>query len=283
MSKRAGILGFPLRHTISPIFQQAAFDHLGLDVRYLVWETPPAKLAARVRELAAPDVVGFNVTVPHKEAICPLLDGLADEAMRVGAVNTVVHREGHLIGDNTDTYGFLQALVQHGLNLRSKQVLLLGAGGAARAVLAVLAREGVASVVIANRTLARARELAEGLKGRLTNVLTCPLEGEALALHASRADLIVNCTSMGMRHGSAESETPLAAEMIPSSALVYDLVYNPPETPLLRAAMRAGASTLGGLPMLVYQGARSFELWTGQKAPVEVMFRAAQRALTTGS
>jgi shikimate dehydrogenase len=225
-------------------------------------------------------VVGFNVTVPHKEAVCPLLDEVTKSAASIGAVNTVVNRGGRLAGYNTDAEGFLRALKEEGaFQARGKRALLLGAGGSARAVAFALAQEGAEVLTIANRTLERAQALAQAVKPLLPEVYILPLVGGVLAREAARSHLIVNCTALGMRGGPAEGESPLTAAQIPPTCLVYDLVYNPAVTPLLQEAARAGAQTLGGLPMLVYQGAESFRLWTGREPPLEVMFRAARSAL----
>ena len=208
-------------------------------------------------------MLGANVTVPHKEAVFPLLDSVSEEARLIGAVNTIHNRDGALEGHNTDARGFLSALrEQAGFEPRGRTALILGAGGSAKAVAVALAGEGVASVAIANRTVERAEALAE-----LVRTLDVPVQAVALSSaalrEAGKCDLIVNCTSLGMTGGPGPAETPLAAELIPPDALVCDLVYNPRETRLLREAAAAGAKTLGGLPMLVYQGAAAFELWTG--------------------
>lgn len=277
-TRRAGIIGYPLGHSVSPAFQQAAFDHHGLDVRFEVWETPPDALREVVTGLRAPDALGASVTVPHKAAVIPLLDRLSEPARRVGAVNLIVNRDGLLEGHNTDTTGFLRALREDGaFDPAGKRVLLLGSGGAARAVAHILLDQGVATLTIANRTPERARQLATDLgDGAALSVVS--LEPSELAVDGGW-HLIVNCTTLGMRHSDGEKRSPIPSASIPSGALVYDLVYNPQETPLLREAKRAGARTLGGLPMLIYQGAEAFQLWTGKEAPLTVMFQAARRAL----
>ena len=287
MSLRLGILGYPLGHSASPAFQQAALDHLGLDARYEAWEVAPEGLAERVRQLRGPDLLGFSVTVPHKETVMPLLDEVDDAARAIGAVNTVVCRDGRLLGANTDLEGFLWALREDGAYApRGGRALVLGAGGAARAVAYALLMEGAASVAIANRSLARARILAEELGARFpARVRALSMDVEVLAplLGADASvHLLVNCTSLGMAHGPDPDASPVPADLIPGTALVYDLVYNPQETPLLAAARRAGARTLGGLPMLVYQGAAAFRMWTGRDAPIDVMMRAASAALAGG-
>jgi len=275
-----GIIGYPLGHSISPAFQQAAFDHYGMDARYLVWETPLDGLTQRIQSLRAPSVLGANVTVPHKEAVRSSLDSLSEAAGRTGAVNTIVNRNGLLEGHNTDVPGFLRALKEDsGFDPRGKRVLLLGAGGAARAAAYALADAGVASLTIANRTAERAQRLIQVLGiGAIAKAI--PMERDALASDHGW-DLIINTTTLGMWHSPGEGQSPLPASLIPPRALVYDLVYNPPDTPLLLEARKAGARTLGGLPMLVYQGAEAFQLWTGKEAPLKVMFEAARRALAS--
>ena len=278
MTNTVGIIGYPLGHSISPAFQQAAFDFYGMDARYVAWETPPEDLARRIASLQATDILGAGVTVPHKEAVLPYMGRLGEAAQRTGAVNTIINRDGILEGHNTDGAGFLKGLKDDGdFDPTGKRALLLGAGGAARAVAYALVGAGVASLAIANRTAERAHRLVE-LVGAGTTSEVVALANDALRGQEGW-DLIVNCTTLGMRHGTAEDKSPLPADLIPSRALVYDLVYNPQETPLLRDARKAGARTLGGLPMLVYQGAEAFQLWTGREAPLDVMFEAARKAL----
>jgi len=277
--KIAGIIGYPLAHSVSPAMHQAAFDALGLRMRYERWETPPEHLEWRVAALRGQETLGASVTVPHKERVIPLVDELDELARRTGAVNTIVNRRRRLAGYNTDVPGFLRALTEDGgTDPRGKRVLLLGAGGAARAVGVALLQSGVGAIAVSNRTPARAEALVVALRGS-------GLAGAASLLPVAwgsvppETALIVNATTMGMRHGPAEGKSPLAAGRIPAACLVCDLVYNPEETPLLRFARAAGARCLSGLPMLVYQGAIAFELWTGRRPPIEVMLRAAREAL----
>ena len=280
MTSTFGIIGYPLGHSISPVFQQAALDFHGIDGRYVVWETPPEDLPERMRALRATEILGANVTVPHKEAVVPYLNRLSDAAQATGAVNTIVNWNGELEGHNTDIVGFLRALKEDGdFNPSGKRALVLGAGGAARAVTYGLINAGVAFLTIANRMVEMnmAHRLVAALGGGAA-LEAIPLEDAALALRDG-CDLIVNCTTLGMRHSPGESESPLPADLIPGNALVYDVVYNPETTPLLMEAAKAGARTQGGLPMLVYQGAESFRLWTGFDSPVEVMLEAARQAL----
>lgn len=267
MTRVVALLGWPLGHSVSAAFQQAAFDRCGLDARYEPWETRPEALAERVAALRAPKVLGGNVTIPHKEPVVNLLDEVDPEAGRIGAVNTIVRQRGRLLGYNTDAVGFLQALREAGFDPQGRRALVVGAGGAARAVVATLLDAG-AAVTVANRSPARAQALAAHF-----GVSVAPSAEEA----AQGAELIVNCTPVGMKGGP--EGLPLDLERVRPGAFVYDLVANPPQTPLLAAARARGCRTLGGLPMLVYQGAASFRLWTGREPPVEVMMAAARRAL----
>jgi shikimate dehydrogenase len=292
-TKYVGLIGYPLRHSISPAFQQAAFDYWALNVRYVIWEAEPPKVSEVVESIRRPDNLGANVTVPYKETVLPLLDALDPLAREVGAVNTIVRQGGRLVGYNTDVVGFIRALSQDGgFDPWGKRVVLLGAGGVARAASFALVRAGVRSLVITDIVAERAQGLASDLERNVAEGQGSALEVRALLRHPGAGmgeteleealadcDLLVNCTPVGMKHSATEGQSPLEAELIPRRALVYDLVYNPVETPLLAAAKRMGALTLGGLSMLVYQGAASFELWTGYEAPLDIMFRAARRAL----
>ena len=290
MSMRIAVIGYPIGHSISPMFQQAALDHYSLDARYQAWEIAPQDLAEFMQGLRGPDTLGISVTVPHKEAVISHLDRIDEWARIAGAVNAVVCLDRELAGYNTDGLGFIRALEQDArFAPEGCNTLIMGAGGSAKAVALALAGRGAAAITIANRTLERAEDLAKllvqqravGAEKGLLKVETASLSSNdyAFARAVSESDLIVNCTTLGMKRGPGEGRSPISSDMIPARALVYDLVYNPPETPLLREASRAGAATLGGLPMLVYQGAASFELWTGRAAPVEVMMDAGKAAL----
>ena len=280
MNTSLGIIGYPISHSISPRFQQAALDFCGIDAEYRAYPVAPEDVGRFVAGLRQPGILGINVTVPHKEAVIPFLDEIDDWATEAGAVNTIVNRQGRLTGHNTDGYGFLRALQQGGsFQPRGRRTLILGAGGAARGVVLALAREGVGHLTIANRTPERAESLAQLARGRGITAQAIPLSGADLTEAAASAELIVNCTTIGMTHGPGAADSPLPRQAIPVTALVYDLVYNPLETRLLRDAAQIGAATLGGIQMLVYQGAASFELWHEQPAPVAVMLEAATRAM----
>jgi len=270
MTLRIGLIGFPVEHSLSPVFQQVALDTLGIPARYELWPTPPAELPQRIASLRAPGTVGANVTVPHKEAVAELVDELAPRARRVGAVNTVIVRGQRLIGDNTDVPGFLFPLRERQLPLADLRVTLLGAGGAARAVIVALLDQGCHRLTIANRTPERARQLvAEFGIGHALSL------GPELLTVLGETDLLVNATSLGW-DGRA-SPIPLDwLEQLPPHALVYDLTYR--ETPLLATARQLGRAALDGLEMLVAQGAESFRLWFEREPPFDLMLRAAQEA-----
>jgi shikimate 5-dehydrogenase len=286
MTNFIGLIGYPIKHSISPYFQQAALDYYQLDIRYEAWETKPEELELTLARIKEPQNLGANVTIPYKEAVLPLLDEVDNLASVIGAANTIVKREGKLLGFNTDAYGFIQGLRQQGhFEPEGKRVGILGAGGAARAVSLALMRERASSLIVINRTLARAEALVDSLKryasdvGLEVEIAALPWQSSTWRKTFDRCHLVVNCTSIGTRYGFQEGQSPLSVDVIPRSILVYDLVYNPCPTPLLQLAQRAGANILSGLAMLVYQGAASFELWTGRKAPVDIMLSKAREAL----
>jgi len=287
MTQYIGIIGYPLKHSLSPDFQQAALDYCRLDIQYQVWETEAHGLPSAINRLRQVENLGANVTVPYKETVRPLIDEADDLASIIGAVNTIVNRDGKLVGSNTDAEGFLKALHENAkFQPQNKRVVVLGAGGAARAVGFALLQGHVTSLAIANRTLERAQSLAQSLSdyavynGIDAETVALPWQNPKLVEAVRHCQLLVNCTTFGMRHSPEEDQSPLATGSIPKDALVYDLVYNPSETPLLRTAKEAGASVLGGLPMLVYQGAASFKLWTGREAPLDIMLASAKQALS---
>ncbi len=276
MPTYVGIMGWPVAHSRSPAMHNAAFEALGMDWEYLFLPVAPAHVDDAVRGLRALGFAGANVTVPHKQAVMSALDRVTVEARAIGAVNTIVNRDGVLEGHNTDAIGFLRALREGGFEPRDCRAVVLGAGGAARAIVyALLAAR--ATVTVANRTLSRARRLADELGALFrAHVSTIPLNAvQALEAALARADLLVNATSVGMApHADA---CPLPEEVaIPPSLTLYETVYTPRETALVARARRAGATTIDGLGMLLHQGAVAFELWTGTPPPLDVMRRALE-------
>ena len=289
--KSIGLIGYPLKHSLSPYFQQAALDYYQLGIRYENWETSPENLESAVAKLKEAQNLGANVTVPYKEAVLPLLDEIDHTASLIGAVNTISKKDNRLLGFNTDARGFIEALYKEGhFEPEGKQVVILGAGGAARAVSFALVRKKISSLIIINRTSERAKALADSLKsyirdsslrseGSETKVIALLWQSLSSQETFEHCELVVNCTTIGMRYSFQEGQSPLSIEVIPKGILVYDLVYNPWPTPLLQLARKAGANILGGLAMLVYQGAASFELWMGREAPLDIMFRKAEETL----
>lgn len=280
MTRVAALLGHPVAHSISPAFQQAAFDACGIDARFEAWDVPPAELAIAVERLRSGDALGANVTVPHKVEAMRLVDRPDAIAEQVGAINVIVNDGGLLRATNTDVYGIRKALEAAGATIAGARVLLIGAGGAARAVIVAMRQAGAERVTIANRTPDRAATLAD-LGGEDLDLRFAPLDpADATYRGAARtAQIIVQSTSLGMRHGPDESASPLPAEWIQPGQVAFDLVYVPEETPFLRDARAAGAHPVGGLDMLIHQGAEAFRLWTGTAAPLDVMYGAARTAL----
>lgn len=285
-ASRVVLLAHPAGHSISPAMQNAAFEALGLNVEYRALDVPPDALAAAVERLRDAPYLGANVSVPHKQAVALLVDELTPEARAIGAVNTVVRSGPRLLGHNTDGHGFLRALSElDSVPRPGERCVVLGAGGAARAVVWALAGAGARVGVFARnpeRTGKLVGSLARALEqARLDPGLVRALPDAVSALGEAR--LLVNGTSVGMSGGPDETGLPLLLpadlERLRDDAAVVDLVYRPAETPLLRAAAARGLKRQNGLPMLIWQGALALEAWTGQAAPVRRMRAAAERAL----
>ena len=271
-----GIMGYPIGHSLSPLMHTLAFRHHGLDAVYVPFSVAPDNLAKAVAGAMALGVAGFNVTIPHKEAIMACLDEVTDEARAIGAVNTVHVQDGRTTGHNTDGAGFLQPLQNLGTPLNQLSVCVLGAGGAARALAAALLNAGCPQLIIANRTHARSERLAVDLQKRFVaaEVRAVPMSDAADAAQQSR--LLVNATSLGMHAGD---EPLLPSHCFGPEQIVYDIVYRPLNTPFLLDARAAGATTIGGLDMLLGQGAAAFTIWTGLAFPLEAVRPALEARL----
>lgn len=304
--QRVGLIGDPVTHSFSPRLQQAAFDALGISARYELWQTSADALATRVASLLHPQYLGANVTIPHKEAVLSLLDIVDPLASRIGAVNTIVHRNEYLYGYNTDAAGLLNALADYGIGTRDENghvslkgytVVLLGAGGAARCAAFAVVGASVTRLIIVNRSLERAQKLANDVgtqsmvstlspftpsSAAETTQVFCLNDTEFLIPHPN--SIIINATSLGMHSthnmgttgedGKAENESPLSSEVLArfaSNTFVLDMVYNPVQTRLLIQARALGLCAINGLPILLHQGALAFTLWTGQPAPLDIM------------
>jgi len=273
-----GIIGNPVRSSLSPAMHQAALRRLGLDARYQAFEIKPGQVRDVLRALSPLGFWGINVTIPYKEKVLPLLDEIDTEATAIGAVNTVVVRDGRLRGHNTDAAGFRMALEREGrTDLHDAAVLVVGAGGAARAVAFACLGHGCGSLLIANRTPARAKSLRRALLASFprADIAAIPTAGPAWAHQAAACEVIVNTTPLGSR---PEDPLPVSPAGLRRGQTVMDIVYRPRRTPLLSAAAAAGARAVGGLPMLLYQASLAFTLWTGREAPLAAMRRALSSA-----
>ena len=271
------ILGHPLKHTRSPLMHNAAFADLGLDYVYIPVEVKPEGVSAIIRALRATENFGgANITVPHKVQVMGCLDGWSPEADSIGAVNTLYKKGEQLWGENTDGRGFVASLREEAeFEPKGKRVMILGAGGAARAVTQALVRDGAERVYLVNRTLRKAEEVASFFGGKSGSSCLVPIGfGDPLfGARLQECHLLVNSTSVGL----SRNDSPLFDyRLLPSTLLVYDLIYDPELTPLLRTAQERGCSTFNGLGMLVYQGAFSFEIWTQRPPPVEKMREAVK-------
>jgi shikimate dehydrogenase len=280
MRKSVALIGYPLGHTLSPAMQNAAFKKLGLSFEYAPFEVAPKDLAKALKGFRGPRFAGFNVTIPHKEAVIPLLDEITPVAKVIGAVNTVVNREGRLVGYNTDGAGFIDSLKEDAkVDPKGKKVIVLGAGGASRAVSVMLAEAKASEITLSDIQEDKAHDLAKYIEDYFDVICTSvKTNSQVLQDKIRTADILVNTTPIGMHPKTNHS--PLGEKMkLPSSLLVYDLVYNPSETKLLATAKAAGCKTCSGLGMLVRQGALAFTLWTGEEAPVDTMRQAAEEKL----
>ncbi|MGI5916546.1 MAG: shikimate dehydrogenase [Anaerolineae bacterium] len=274
----AGVIGWPIAHSVSPPMHNAAFRALGLDWCYVPYAVPPERLTQAVAGFRGLGLRGLNATVPHKQALLALVDELTPAARAIGAVNTLRMVHDILVGHNTDAAGFIRALREAGFEPEGCRALVLGAGGAARAVVYALAEQD-ARITVLNRTVERAQSLAADMAGIAREPLdAAALDADTLADLALEATLIVNATSLGMHPATENSPWPEEVPY-PTGAFCYDLIYNPRETRLMRRAREVGARAVDGLGMLIHQGAEAFEWWTGVAAPIHVMRAACEAVL----
>ena len=272
-----GILGDPIEHTMSPVMHNTAFKNKGVDYVYLAFRVKKEELGKAIEGMRALNIRGLNITIPHKVTVIQFLDELDHLAAKIGAINTIVNSNGVLKGYNTDATGFLQALRERGIEPKGKRVVILGAGGASRAISFILAERG-SSLVILNRTWDKAKVCADRISEIFQSEATAlKLNRENLATALSEADILVNATSVGTSPDT--NETPVTSNLLKPSLIVFDIVYNPIKTRLQREAEVAGATVISGLDMLVWQGALAFEKWVGLEAPVELMREEVIRVL----
>ena len=276
-TKIVGIIGDPIKHSRSPLIHNAAIAALGLDYVYVPFHVQPDSLGAAIEGFKATNVGGINVTIPHKQNAMSYLDEISREATLIGAVNTLIFKEGVIIGENTDAPGFLQAMQEDGLDVpQGGAAVVIGAGGSARAIVVTLALAGVRTICIANRTVSRAVALATDLSEKTgISIYGIGLDDSKLPHAVGTSQLIVNTASTSM---DVSHPLLIDPEWLEPQSIVYDIVYTPPETRLLQAAAEKDCHTIGGLGMLVHQGAIAFEKWTGVNPPVEIMRQALQGA-----
>ena len=277
-TKIVGVIGDPVQHSRSPQMHNAAIAERKLDYIYVPFHVRSEELREAIEGFKALNVLGINVTIPHKQTVMPLLDDVSREATLIGAANTLIFCDGKVSGDNTDAQGFLRAMAEEGIDVPiGGAAVILGAGGAARAIVVALALSGLASITIANRTKRKADRLGKELGSMLeTTISVVDLASSQLNSAIYSADLLVNTTSVGMK---GSDQLLIDPSSLSSETIVYEIVYTPPETPLLRVAREKGCKTIGGIGMLVHQGAIAFEKWIGIVPSVETMRIALEQTL----
>jgi len=275
-TKIIGVIGDPVEHSRSPQMHNAAIQELAIDYVYVPFHVRPESLKEAVDGFKALNVVGINVTLPHKKAVLLLMDSISKEAEFIGAVNTMVFKDGKVEGHNTDARGFVASLWEEGLyDIKDKNVVVLGAGGGAQAVVVGLALEGAKRIIIANRTLDKAQQLGRDLSKKTgVEIKGISLDDNLLPVYLSESQILVSTITAGM-----DTTIPLAInpEWLHKGLVVCDIVYTPHVTNLLKAAAEKGLKTVGGLGMLVHQGAISFQLWTGKQPSVKIMRKAIEQ------
>ncbi|HYX50771.1 MAG TPA: shikimate dehydrogenase [Ktedonobacteraceae bacterium] len=279
--KQVGLVGFPVSHSLSPFMQKAAFNALNIEANYVLWETPQDQLTEKIASLRSSSVLGANVTIPYKETVLQLVDECEPFAARIGAINTIVNRDGHLCGYNTDAQGFITALHKfdaYPYECAGKKVVILGTGGAARAAAMGLLENEVREVVLLGRTESHLQNILSHLSTvsceyyKTTHLKGALFGDSELTELLSNADLVINATPIGLKVN--DPTIPIDVNILPVTTLVMDMIFNPPLTALLCSAKEHGCQIMNGLSMLLYQGALAFELWTGLPAPIDVMQKA---------
>ena len=278
---RLGVFGDPVEHSLSPQMQNAALQHCKIDRQYARFQISPQELSESIELIRKLEFVGVNLTIPHKIAALGLVDIADENAKRIGAVNVIKVESGKLRGFNTDGRGFARAIREEfSVDLRDMRVMLLGAGGAARAIALQCAKENSERLVIGNRSFGKAQHLADELRdffsgpkvlGPVPRLQAIPLEEAAIRFQIANVDLIVNATPLGLNSGDA---SPIPARLLAPHLMVYDTIYSAERTPFVSAAIEAGARAANGLSMLLHQGALAFEIWFQREAPIEAMRKA---------
>lgn len=272
-TKLTGFFAKPASHSLSPLMHNLAFSHWGIDAVYLAFEVDQTNLGQAVESIRTLDMLGVNVSMPNKTAVLAYLDQLSPEAELIGAVNTIVHQEQRLIGYNTDGMGFVRSVNETGHPIKNQKIVVLGAGGAAKAIVVQMALEGAQEITIYKRLNATFLPLKEYF-AKVSEKTGCPIrlhdyaDESQLALDLSQANLLINATDIGM--GSKKDQLPIAdVKLLHSQLAVFDLIYSPSETRLIQEAKKMGIKSYNGLGMLIHQGAIAFELWTHREMPVQ--------------
>lgn len=271
-AKLVGLLGYPISHSLSPQMHNTAFSHLGLPYAYLTFDTKEDNLEDVLKAMRVLNVAGFNVTMPNKTNVIPLLDEIAPEAQWIGAVNTVINDNGRLIGHNTDGKGYVQALREEGIDFEGKKFVVVGAGGGAKAVAIQLAADGAGEIVILNRHLEGAEIISNVIKDKIPTCKASALEFNADTLKEALkdADILVNTTSVGMTPNE-DASIVTDPSVLRRELIVSDIIYKPAKTKLLKMAEAAGCRTINGFGMMIWQGAMAFKIWTGEDMPVDLV------------
>lgn len=276
-TKNLGVIGYPIKHSLSPVIQNAAIAAAGLDYAYIAMPIAPEDLKTAVSGLKVANFSGFNVTIPHKVTIMQYLDEIDPVAEFIGAVNTVKIENGRLYGYNTDVIGFINPLLKEGFELKGKTVVIFGAGGASRAIICGLIQQKVAHIILGVRNKVKGEKLAASFKD-LISIEAYDWRDEEFTAWLAKADLLVNTTPLGM-FPNIDGVVPLEWEKVKNDAFVYDIVYTPAKTRFLREAEEHGHKILNGEKMLAEQGGASLQYWTGKEADVKVMVKALRKYL----
>ena len=280
LNKFAGIIGYPLSHTLSPSMHNFIYQKLGIDVEYKKWEISPNNLKSHIEKINNENFIGANITVPYKEKIVPLLDEIRNEAKFTGAVNTIVKNNNKLIGYNTDVYGIEQTLDIKLKNDVINNAVIFGAGGAAKAALFVLLQRGLNNLTIVNRTKSNALKMISKFNNvNYDQTIITLNEKSQIKSACLSADLIINTTILGMKNSGYEDISPIDSTFIDSNSVIFDMVYNPTKTPLIKIALERNANIIEGLNMLVYQAIKSIELWTGIRPSFDDMYSKCKEIL----
>ncbi|MFL2664640.1 MAG: shikimate dehydrogenase [Dehalococcoidia bacterium] len=275
MRNNIGVMGHPINHSVSPVFQQAALDYLGNKNIFEKWDVPPKQLEEKIKSFRNDSFIASCVTLPHKQNVIPLIDELSDSAKAIGAVNWIYNKQNKLLGDNTDSTGFIRSLSEnYKFSIKNKNALVFGAGGAARAIIFGLIESNVKKIIVSNRNFDKAKIISNELSNNKIKIKPIGFDRDSLANYAPYADIIINTTSLGMSGGPAPMVSPISSELISSNTFGYDIVYSPIITPFIKEFEKSDAEYGTGLSMLLYQGVEGIEKALNVKAPVNVMQKA---------